>query len=126
MDLLTLIILLLYVLGFFFNFTAVIGIIRMPDLYCRLHSSSKNTTLGSLLIVLGLVLRQLQAGQPAAAAKVLLIAILLLLVTPIGSHALARAAYKFGIPLWDKTVVDQYADLPSSAPATAPKRSTHV
>ena len=113
MDLLSFIILLFYVTGLFFNLTAVIGIIRMPDLYCRLHSSSKNTTLGSILIVIGLALRELQAGQIPAALKVLFIAVLLLVVTPIGSHALARAAYKFGVPLWEKTVVDQFAELPT-------------
>lgn len=113
MDLLSFIILLFYVTGLFFNLTAVIGIIRMPDLYCRLHSSSKNTTLGSILIVIGLALRELQAGQIPAALKVLFIAVLLLVVTPIGSHALARSAYKFGVPLWEKTVVDQFAELPT-------------
>jgi multicomponent Na+:H+ antiporter subunit G len=110
MDLLTLFILFLYLIGLFFNLTAVVGIIRMPDLYCRLHSSSKNTTLGSLLIIFGLALRQFQAGQAPAGLKVLLIFLLLLVVTPIGSHALARAAYKFGVPLWENSVVDQYPE----------------
>lgn len=111
MDWLALFILLLYMIGVFFNVAAVVGIIRMPDLYCRLHSSSKNTTLGSLLIVFGLALRQFQAGQTPAGIKVLLIFLFLLVVTPIGSHALARAAYKFGVPLWEKSVVDQYPEV---------------
>lgn len=103
-------ILFLYAAGIFFNLAAVVGIIRMPDLYCRLHSSSKNTTLGSLLIVFGLALREFQAGEGPAGVKVLLIAAFLLIVTPIGSHALARAAYRYGVPLWEGTVCDQYAD----------------
>lgn len=118
MDLITLLFLLLYLIGLFFNVTAVVGIIRMPDLYCRLHSSSKNTTLGSLLIILGLAIRQFQAGQAPAGLKVLLIAMFLLMVTPIGSHALARAAYKFGVPLWEKSVVDQYSELPGERRST--------
>ena len=101
----------LYIIGMFFNLSAVVGIIRLPDIYCRLHSSSKNTTLGSLLIAFGLVLRQFQSGEYPAGIKILLIAVFLLLVTPIGSHALARAAYKYGVPLWDQSVVDQYADI---------------
>jgi multicomponent Na+:H+ antiporter subunit G len=108
MDLL---ILLLYAAGLFFNLAAVVGMIRMPDLYCRLHSSSKNTTLGSLLIVIGLALREFQAGEAPAALKVLMIAAFLLVVTPIGSHALARAAYRYGVPLWEGTVVDQYSEM---------------
>jgi multicomponent Na+:H+ antiporter subunit G len=104
------IILLLYAAGLFFNLSAVVGILRLPDLYCRLHSSSKNTTLGSLLIVFGLALQQFTMGENPAGIKVLLIGAFFLMVTPIGSHALARAAYKYGIPLWEGTVCDQYAD----------------
>ena len=99
---------LVYLLGLFFNFAAVVGLIRMPDLYCRLHSSAKNTTLGAALIIGGLALRELQLGSLPAAAKMLFIGVLMLVVTPIGSHALARAAYLYGVPLWEGTVVDQY------------------
>lgn len=105
-------ILFLYASGFFFNFSAVLGILRLPDIYTRLHSSSKNTTLGSLLITAGLALRAAQVGAGPAALKILLIAAVLLVVTPIGSHALARAAYKRGTPLWAGSVVDQYAEAP--------------
>lgn len=103
----TAIVILLYLLGAFFNLAAVVGIIRLPDLYCRLHSSSKSTTLGSLLILLGLALQEFQIGQTPVGIKMLLIAVLVLIVTPIGSHALARAAYKYGVPLWEGTVIDQ-------------------
>jgi multicomponent Na+:H+ antiporter subunit G len=101
---------LLYALGLFFNLAAVLGILRMPDVYCRLHSSSKNTTLGSSLIILGLAAREALAGEWPAVVKVLFIGLLLLVVTPIGSHALARAAYLQGVPVWEGTVVDQFAE----------------
>jgi multicomponent Na+:H+ antiporter subunit G len=103
-------ILVLYALGLFFNFTAVVGIVRMPDLYCRLHSTSKNTTLGSVLLMAGVALRFFQVHQSAGGIKVILITVFLMIVTPIGSHALARAAYKYGVPLWEGTVVDQYPE----------------
>lgn len=115
-------ILLLYLAGLFFNFSAVLGILRLPDIYCRLHSSSKNTTLGSLLIVAGLALRAAQAGAGPAVLKILLIAVFLLIVTPIGSHALARAAYKRGTPLWARSVVDQYAEAPRPEIEDVPDR----
>jgi multicomponent Na+:H+ antiporter subunit G len=99
----------LYAIGLFFNLAAVLGIVRMPDVYCRLHSSSKNTTLGSVLIVLGLAIREAAIGEWMAVLKVLAIGLLMLVVTPIGSHALARAAYLQGTPLWEGTVVDQFA-----------------
>jgi multicomponent Na+:H+ antiporter subunit G len=103
---------LLYLGGLFFNLAGVVGILRMPDLFCRLHSSSKNTTLGSLFIIVGLALREFERGEGPAGIKVLLIGSFILVVTPIGSHALARAAYKAGTPLWEGSVVDQYADAP--------------
>jgi multicomponent Na+:H+ antiporter subunit G len=112
MNILFIILLVLYLIGVFFNFAAVVGILRMPDLYCRLHSSSKNTTLGSILIILGLVIRQLEVGSIPAAAKILFIGLLLMIITPIGSHALARAAYLFGVPLWEGSIVDQYPPTP--------------
>ena len=110
MNFLDVLVFLLYAGGLFFNLAGVVGIIRLPDIYCRLHSSSKNTTLGTLLIGLGLAIRQFEVGQVPAGLKVLLIAFLILAVTPIGSHALARAAYHNGAPLADITVVDQYQD----------------
>ena len=110
MDFLTILILFFYVTGLFFNLAGVVGILRLPDIYCRLHSSSKNTTLGTLLIVFGLVLRELQAGAGPAGLKVVAIAFLMLVITPIGSHALARAAYKNGAPLAEETVCDHYLE----------------
>jgi multicomponent Na+:H+ antiporter subunit G len=107
MTVLDLVIGFFYLTGAFFNLSAVVGILRLPDLYCRLHSSSKNTTLGSLLILVGLALRDLQFGESPAAIKLVGIAILILIVNPIGSHALARASYKYGVPLWHGSVVDQ-------------------
>ena len=112
MDALGLIILFFYLAGLFFNLAGVVGVGRLPDLYCRLHSSSKNTTLGSILIVIGFVLREFQMGEVPAGLKILLIAVFLLVVTPIGSHALARASYRYGVPLWEGTVVDQYPETP--------------
>ena len=97
-----------YAAGLFFNIAAVVGIIRLPDVYSRLHSSSKNTTLGSLLIIGGLALRQLFTASWPVSIKLLFIGMLLLMTSPIASHALARAAYWSGVPLWKGSVTDEY------------------
>jgi multicomponent Na+:H+ antiporter subunit G len=109
MNFLDLVLLLFYLTGFFFNLAGVVGIIRLPDVYCRLHASSKNTTLGSLLIVFGLAIRQLFAGSWPDSLKLLFIGLILIIVSPIASHALARAAYWSGVPLWQGTITDEYA-----------------
>ncbi len=108
MNVLEAVLLFFYATGFFFNFSAVVGIIRLPDIYNRLHSSSKNATLGSVLVIIGLAIRQLYAGSFPAFVKLLFIGVILLMVSPIASHALARAAYISGVPLWKGSVTDEY------------------
>ena len=109
MNLLEGVLLFFYAAGCFFNLAAVVGIIRLPDIYSRLHSSSKNTTLGSVLVVLGLAIRQAVVGSWFESLKLLFIGLILLMVSPIASHALARAAYWSGVPLWEGSVTDEYA-----------------
>ena len=109
MNLLEVVLVLFYAAGLFFNLAAVVGIIRLPDIYTRLHSSSKNTTLGSLLVIFGLAIRQLFTGSWATSVKLLFIGLILMIVSPIASHALARAAYWSGVPLWRGSVTDEYA-----------------
>jgi multicomponent Na+:H+ antiporter subunit G len=63
--------------------------LRFPDFFTRLHAASVIDTLGSMLIVLGLIL---QAGLSLVTVKLLLIIFLILFTTPTAAHALARAA----------------------------------
>jgi multicomponent Na+:H+ antiporter subunit G len=66
-----------------------IGMLRFPDFFTRLHAASVIDTLGSMLIVLGLIL---QAGLSLITIKLLLIIFFILFTTPTAAHALARAA----------------------------------
>jgi multicomponent Na+:H+ antiporter subunit G len=43
-------------------------------------------------------------------SRALLVAVLLLVINPVASHALARAAYKTGVPMWPGAVGDRVAD----------------
>src|SRR5687768_14906123 len=80
--------------GSAFCVIGAIGLIRMPDLYTRMHAASVTDTLGAGLILLGLVL---QAGFTLVAAKLLIVALLILFTTPTATHALARAAFLRGV-----------------------------
>lgn len=71
-----------------------IGLIRMPDFYTRVHAASVTETLGAGLILLGLML---QAGFTLVCAKLALIAILILFMSPTATHALTRAALVRGL-----------------------------
>ncbi len=79
----------LVVLGVGIMTVGVYGVIRMPDLYTRLHAASKSVFLG----VCSLALASVVTGDPDIIARVLLIGALLLLTTPVSSHAIGRAAY---------------------------------
>ena len=71
-----------------------LGLLRMPDVFTRLHAVSVIETLGRGFIILGLIL---QAGFTLVAAKLIIIAALILLTSPVATHALAQAALHAGI-----------------------------
>ena len=71
-----------------------IGILRLPDLYTRMHAASLTDTLGTLLLLLGIML---QAGLSLATIKLVAIALFLLLTGPTATYALANAALLSGL-----------------------------
>jgi len=75
--------------GAFFVLTGSIGLLRFPDFYTRLHAASLPDTLGTLLILGGLVL---QAGWSQTTLKLILIVAFMFLTGPTATHALAKAA----------------------------------
>lgn len=95
-DILTILFLLL---GSFFMLIGSIGVIRLPDFFTRSHATSKSDTLGIMLIVVGLICYE---GLVLNSLKLMIIFVFIALANPVGSHALARAAFKFGIKPWFK------------------------
>lgn len=65
-----------------------VGIVRMPDVYMKLHAASKSVFLGvcSLLIAVSF------SGDPGIIGRALLIGLLLIFTTPVAAHEIARAA----------------------------------
>jgi multicomponent Na+:H+ antiporter subunit G len=102
----------LVLLGTFFYFLSALGLIRMPDVYNRMQTSTKSATLGSLGVLVGVGIWALGTdfGSAAWLTKTIVIAVFLLLTNPISAHALIRAAYKSGIPLWEGSIVDKYRE----------------
>jgi multicomponent Na+:H+ antiporter subunit G len=80
--------------GAFFCLVGGIGLLRMPDLFTRMHAASVTETLGVGLILLGLML---QAGFTLITVKLIMIGLLIFFASPTASHALARAAMLRGI-----------------------------
>lgn len=66
-----------------------IGLLRLPDVYTRLHAAGITDTLGAGLILIGLCF---EAGFSLISVKLILITGFLLITSPTASHALAKAA----------------------------------
>ncbi len=80
--------------GAFFLLVASIGIVRFPDFYTRLHAMGKGDTLGIILILLGLCVYE---GFTLNSAKLLIALVFVGLTNPVATHALARAALRYGL-----------------------------
>ena len=99
----------LLAVGLFFSFVGVLGLIRMPDVYGRLQASTCIPTLGVLCTAIGAILyAAIIMGSAGTAVKIGLIALLILLTNPIGSHSIAKGAYKAGIRPEKEMSVDDY------------------
>jgi len=94
-------------IGLFFDFVGCLGLVRLPDVYNRLQASTKCITLGTCSILFGSFLI---LGFTAGGIRALLCLLFLILTSPVSAHALARASHKAGVKLWEKSVVDRYAE----------------
>jgi len=75
--------------GTFFTLTGALGILRMPDVFTRMHAAGMTDTMGAGFILLGLCF---QTGEGSVIFRLLLILALLWFTSPISTHALAKAA----------------------------------
>jgi multicomponent Na+:H+ antiporter subunit G len=92
--------------GTFFFFTGVIGILRFPDFFSRMHATGKGDTLGTVLVLTGMALYNLAGGFTVTnilvSMKLMLIGIFWFLANPTATHALLRAAFDSGLMPWTK------------------------
>ena len=79
----------LVILGVLIMTVGVYGAIRMPDPYTKLHAMSKAVFLG----VVSLCLSSAITSDPQIILRVTLIALFLIVTTPISAFVIARAAY---------------------------------
>ena len=97
----------LIVIGLLFDLLGTIGLVRLPDVYNRLQAATKCVTLGTCVILTGVLV---ECGIGALGTKALLGAIFILLTSPVAAHAIARGAHISGVRLWEKSVIDAYRD----------------
>lgn len=82
------------VLGAVFYLIGALGIIRLPDVFARIHAASLVDTLGMLLLVLGMLVIE---GFSQNTLRLFMIAMFILFTAPVATHALSRAALKEGV-----------------------------
>jgi len=91
--------------GAFFLFSAGLGLLRMPDAFTRIQAGTKASTLGNILVLVGLGFY-----HPDWSLKLLIVAYFVLMTNPLSSHALSRAAHRIGIPMAASTFTDALRD----------------
>ena len=96
-------------IGLGFDLFGCIGLVRLPDIYNRAQAATKCVTLGTCMILLGVVLAALGHGEAATVVKAVLCIAFLLLTSPVAAHAVCRGAYISRVPLWEGSVEDAFA-----------------
>jgi multicomponent Na+:H+ antiporter subunit G len=90
--------------GSLFALLAAIGVLRLPDLYTRMHAASKAGAVGGGLILLSVALVSFDAG---VAMRAIIGVAFLLLTTPVAAHLLARASHRGGYDAGVKMQIDE-------------------
>ena len=79
-------------IGIGFSAVGILGLVRLPDMYTRLHASGKVSTVGLCALLLGAALL-----MPSLMLKVLALALFAMLTLPVSTHAIALAGYRSGV-----------------------------
>jgi multicomponent Na+:H+ antiporter subunit G len=100
-------------IGVIFNGLGSIGLLRFPDVYTRLHATTKNTTFGSIFTCLAVIIFSFYQLNATGNSKFLVLAlhtflalVCLIVTNPTGAHAIARAAHRSGV-MPKPAVIDQ-------------------
>lgn len=91
--------------GTIMSILAVIGILRLPDMYSRLHAATKSTTLGVIMIMTGGFL-YFWYVEGLIETNLLLGALFILITAPVSSHLLSRSAFHADVKPYKLTVLN--------------------
>lgn len=80
-------------IGLFFVITGSLGILRMPNFFCRLHPAGVTDAAGAPMILIGLMIK---SGFTILSLKMFILMVLIIITSPTACYALAKAAF------WDR------------------------
>jgi multicomponent Na+:H+ antiporter subunit G len=92
--------------GTFLMFVTGVGLIRLPDVYCRMHAAGKAGTLGVTLLILAPAMH-FAVSEPLVTVRALAAIVFQMLTTPGATHLLAHACYVRGYPVHTGTSLDE-------------------
>ena len=90
--------------GLFFLFIGAVGIVRLPDVFNRLHAASKCSTIGLMGLLTAACLHTPTIG---VISKSIMTVLFVFVSAPVGSHILAKAALRSGASLWHEKLGHQ-------------------
>lgn len=82
--------------GFFFLAVGVVGLLRLPDVYTRMHAMGKCDTLGTGMVLVALMLL---IADVTNITKLIMILGMIATINPIITHLIAKTAYNRGTPM---------------------------
>lgn len=97
----------LFLGGGFFCLVAGLGILRLGDVYMRMHAATKAGTLGLALVCLGAMAK---AATWAQVLEPLFVLVFMIATAPVGAHLIGRAAFRARTPCDPRTREDPDTD----------------
>jgi len=97
-------------IGAVFIFSASFGLYRLPDAYCRMHATTKASTLGLISMLIASIIFfsfSPDIRQQRIVIQEVLIIFFTFLSAPVGAHMLARSAYMIRIRMYERLHVDE-------------------
>jgi multicomponent Na+:H+ antiporter subunit G len=85
---------------------AAVGLVRLPDVYCRSHAVAKGMTLGISLMLVAL---WLHLGAEEAGFKVFVAILFQMATIPVAGHILTMIARHKGVPRWQRDAPERNA-----------------
>ena len=110
--------------GSFFVVVGATGIVRMPDVFTRMHAAGILDTVGAGLMLIGMMFA---AGLTLVSLKLLIILAIILFTSPVATHALAQAAMHAGLePVLESKRVLGVPEQKSARKRKAPAKRTRA
>lgn len=108
--------------GAAFAALAGLGVVRLPDIYIRMHAATKAGTLGAGLVLVAVAVH---FGDFSVTLRVIAAISFLVITAPVAAHMIGRAAYRSGVPLWRGSVIDEWRSQ-DTASATSGAADDHA